>query len=102
FLPIFLWLGPMWLLLYWLAIFFPYAGAAVRIAIIVLLILVALLPIAAEFNASRIAGVESPVVMSALSSHDQAYQPEALRRLQELLAVVPDHPVLQLLAGNMQ
>jgi tetratricopeptide (TPR) repeat protein len=102
FLPIFLWLGPMWLLLYWLAIFFPYAGAAERIAIIVLLILVALLPIAAEFNASRIAGVESPVVMSALSSHDQAYQPEALRRLQELLAVVPDHPVLQLLAGNMQ
>ncbi len=102
FLPIFLWLGPMWLLFYWLAIFFPYAGTAERIAISVLLILVALLPVAAEYNASRIAGVESPVVMSALSSRDQAYQPEALRRLQELLGVVPDHPVLQLLAGNMQ
>jgi tetratricopeptide (TPR) repeat protein len=102
FLPIFLWLGPMWLLFYWLAIFFPYAGAAERIAIAVLLLLVALLPVAAEFNTSRIAGVESPVVMSALSSRDQAYQPEALRRLQELVAVVPDHPVLQLLAGNMQ
>lgn len=102
FLPIFLWLGPMWLLFYWLAIFFPYAGAAERIAIAVLLLLVALLPVAAEYNTSRIAGVESPVVMSALSSRDQAYQPEALRRLQELVAVVPDHPVLQLLAGNMQ
>lgn len=102
FLPIFLWLGPMWLLFYWLAIFFPYAGAGERIAITVLLILVALLPVAADYNASRIAGVESPVVMSALSSRDQAYQPEALRRLQELLGVVPDHPVLQLLAGNMQ
>ena len=102
FLPVFLWLGPMWLLFYWLAIFFPYAGAAERIAIAVLLILVALLPIAAEYNASRVAGVESPVVMAALSSQEQAYQPEALRRLQELVAVVPDHPVLQLLAGNMQ
>ena len=102
FLPVFLWLGPMWLLFYWLAIFFPYAGAGERIAIAVLLLLVALLPIAAEYNTSRIAGVESPVVMSALSSRDQAYQPEALRRLQELVAVVPDHPVLQLLAGNMQ
>ncbi len=102
FLPIFLWLGPMWVLFYWLAIFFPYAGAGERIAIVVLLLLVALLPVAAEYNTSRIAGVESPVVMSALSSRDQAYQPEALRRLQELVAVVPDHPVLQLLAGNMQ
>ena len=102
FLPVFLWLGPMWLLFYWLAIFFPYAGAAERIAIAVLLLLVALLPVAADYTASRIAGVESPVVMSALSSRDQAYQPEALRRLQELVAVVPDHPVLQLLAGNMQ
>jgi tetratricopeptide (TPR) repeat protein len=102
FLPIFLWLGPMWLLFYWLAIFFPYAGATERIATTVLLILVALLPVAAEYNSSRIAGVESPVVMSALSSRDRAYQPEALRRMQELLAVVPDHPVLQLLAGNMQ
>jgi tetratricopeptide (TPR) repeat protein len=102
FLPVFLWLGPMWLLFYWLAIFFPYAGAGERVAVTVLLILVALLPVGAEYNASRIAGVESPVVMSALSGHDQAYQPEALRRLQELLSVVTDHPVLQLLAGNMQ
>jgi tetratricopeptide (TPR) repeat protein len=102
FLPVFLWLGPMWLLFYWLAIFFPYAGAAERISIAVLLIVVALLPVAAEFNATRVAGVESPVVMAALSSEEQAYQPEALRRLQELVAVVPDHPMLQLLAGNMQ
>jgi tetratricopeptide (TPR) repeat protein len=102
FLPVFLWLGPVWLLLYWMAIFFPYSGIGERIAIAVLLILVALLPIAADYNASRVAGVESPVVMAALSSETQAYRPEALRRIQELVAVVPDHPVLQLLAGNMQ
>jgi tetratricopeptide (TPR) repeat protein len=102
FLPLFLWLGPMWLLLYWLAIFFPYAEAVERIAVAALLILVALLPIAADYEANRVAGVESPVVMAALSSENQAYQPEALRRLQELIAVVPDHPVLHLLAGNMQ
>lgn len=102
FLPVFLWLGPIWLLFYWLAIFFPYAGLTERIGIAVLLILVALLPVAGDYNANRVAGVESPVVMAALSSENQAYQPEALRRLQELIAVVPDHPVLHLLAGNMQ
>ncbi len=102
FLPIFFWLGPAWLLFYWLAIFFPYAGAAERVSVIVLLLLVSLLPIAADAVASRVAGVESPVVLAALSSENQAYQPEALRRLQELIAVVPDHPVLHVLAGNMQ
>jgi tetratricopeptide (TPR) repeat protein len=102
FLPIFLWLGPMWLLFYWLAIFFPYGSAAERIAVAVLLILVALLPVVADYTAAHVAGVDSPVVMAALSSANQAYQPEALRRLQELLAVVSDDPVLHLLAGNMQ
>ncbi|HEX6642248.1 MAG TPA: tetratricopeptide repeat protein, partial [Thermoanaerobaculia bacterium] len=102
FLPIFLWLGPMWLLFYWLAIFFPYASVAERVAASVLLLLVALLPIVSDYNASRVAGVDNPIVMAALSSQNQAYQPEALRRLQELIAVAPDHPVLHLLAGNMQ
>lgn len=102
FLPIFLWFGPIWLLFYWLAIFFPYAAAGERIAIAVLLVLTALLPIAIDYNATRVAAVESPVVLAALSSENQAYQPEALRRLQELIAVVPDHPVLHVLAGNMQ
>lgn len=102
FLPIFLWLGPMWLIFYWYAIFFAYAGIAERIAIVVLLLLVALIPIAIDRNANDIAGVESPVLMSALASQNQAYQPEALRRLQELIAVVPDHATLQVLMGNMQ
>lgn len=102
FLPLFLWLGPMWLAFYWFAIFFAYAGLAERIATVVLLLLIALLPVVIDATANRIAGVESPVVMAALSSANQAYQPEALRRLQELIAVVPDHATLQLLAGNMQ
>jgi tetratricopeptide (TPR) repeat protein len=102
FLPLFLWLGPMWLLFYWFAIFFAYATVPERVAIVVLLLLVALLPLIVDATANRIAGVESPVIMAALSSANQSYQPEALRRLQELINVVPDHPTLQLLAGNMQ
>jgi hypothetical protein len=102
FLPLFLWLGPMWLLFYWFAIFFAYASVPERVAIVVLLLLVALLPLMIDRAANRIAGVESPVIMAAISSENQSYQPEALRRLQELINVVPDHPTLQVLAGNMQ
>lgn len=102
FLPIFLWLGPMWLIFYWFAIFFGYAGLGEKIAIVVILLLVALLPVATDAAANWVAGVDSPVVAAALSSNEQSYQPEALRRVQEVLAVVPDNPVLHLLAGNLQ
>ena len=102
FLPLFLWLGPVWLAFYWFAIFFAYASVPERIATAVLLLLVALAPLAVDHAAHRSAGVESPVVMAALSSEEQAYQPEALRRLQELIGVVSDDPVLHLLVGNMQ
>ena len=102
FLPIFLWLGPMWLVFYWFAIFFGYAGVGERITIVVLLLLVALLPVVMDLASNWIAGIDSPVVQAAISSADQSYQPEALRRLQEVLAVIPENPMLHLLMGNMQ
>ncbi|HEX7704879.1 MAG TPA: hypothetical protein VF701_00305 [Thermoanaerobaculia bacterium] len=101
FLPLFLWLGPIWLLFYWFAIFFAYAGIGERIAILLLLGGAALLPIALSAASNWIAGVNSPVVVAAISSADQTYDPEALRRLQELIAVVPDDARLHLLLGNM-
>lgn len=102
FLPIFLWLGPMWLFFYWFAIFFGYADVAERILIVVLLLLVAVLPIALDASSHWIAGVDSPVVMAAISSAEQSYHPEALRRLQELVSVAPDRPILHVLLGNLQ
>lgn len=101
FLPLFLWLGPIWLAFYWFAIFFGYAGWHERAAIVVLLILVMLLPVGVDLASHRIAGVDSPVVAAAISSSDQAYQPDALRRLQELIAVVPDDATLHVLTGNL-
>lgn len=100
-LPLFLWLGPIWLLFYWAAIFFRYAGRGERIAIVIVLLLVALMPVALDMSSHWIAGVDSPVVAAAISSSEQAYRPEALRRLEELLAVVPDDPTLHVLVGNL-
>jgi tetratricopeptide (TPR) repeat protein len=102
FLPVFLWLGPVWLLFYWLMIFFGYANSTERTAIIVLALLVALLPIVLDKTATWIAGVDSPVVISAIASTEQSYHPEVLRRMQELVAIVPDNPTLQMLLGNLQ
>jgi tetratricopeptide (TPR) repeat protein len=101
FVPLFLWLGPMWLIFYWLAIFFGYASGGERVATVVLVLLLAVLPIAADATANWIAGVDSPAVMAAISSSSQSYEPDALRRLEELLVVVPDDAMLHLLVGNL-
>jgi tetratricopeptide (TPR) repeat protein len=102
FLPIFLGFGPMWLVFYWFAIFFGYATMRERTLIVVLALLVAALPLMLEYSANAIASVDSPAVIAAISSAEQAYHPEALRRMQELVALVPEDPVLQILLGNLQ
>jgi len=102
FLPIFVWLGPMWLLLYWFVIFFAYAGAIERVLIIVLALIIAALPIALDLNAHWIAGVDGPVVLSAIASEEQSYYPEALHRLQDVVTVAPDSSMLRLLLGNLE
>jgi tetratricopeptide (TPR) repeat protein len=101
FLPIFLWLGPMWLVFYWFIIFFGYARTGERILIIVLSLLIAAAPLALDLASHWIAGVDSPVVMSAIASEERSYQPDALRRMQELVNIVPDDAMLHLLLANL-
>ncbi len=101
FLPVFLWLGPIWLVFYWMVIFFGYSSIRERALIIILVLLVAALPLLVELTAVWTAGLESPVVMAAISSSEKSYQPEALRRMQELTALVPDNSTLQILLGNL-
>ncbi len=102
FLPLFVWLGPVWLLFYWFVIFFGYASLGERLLIIILALVVASAPIVLDLSAHWIAGVDGPVVLPAIASEEQSYYPEALRRLQELVNIVPDNATLHLLLGNLQ
>ena len=101
FLPIFLWLGPIWLVFYWFIIFSGYAKPGERILIVVFSLLIAVAPVVLDITSHWIAGVDSPVVMSAIASEERSYQPDALRRMQELVNIVPDDAVLHLLIGNL-
>lgn len=102
FLPLFLWLGPVWLVLYWFIIFFGYATPREKTAVAVALLLVALLPIIADRAAYRIAGVDSPVVRGSIAAIERSYHPDVVRRLQELVEIAPQNPNLHLLLGNLQ
>ncbi len=101
FLPLFLWLGPAWLVLWWLALFFAYATWKERTLIVVLLVAVALIPVLLERAASRIAGLKSPVVRSAVSAASNSFDPDAVQRLHGLLEFMPEDPMLHLLLGNL-
>jgi tetratricopeptide (TPR) repeat protein len=101
FLPVFLWLGPVWVVFYWFIIFFGYAKLGERIMIVVFSLLLAGAPLVLDWTSQWIAGVDNPVVMSAITSQDRSYQPDALRRMQELVNIVPDDAMLRLLLGNL-
>src|SRR5438128_1337418 len=101
FLPLFVWLGPMWLLFYWFVIFFSYAGATERALILLMALAIAATPIVLDLNAHWIAGVDGPIVLSAIAGEEQSYYPEALRRLQDVVNVIPNNATLQLLMGNL-
>jgi tetratricopeptide (TPR) repeat protein len=102
FLPIFIWLSPVWLIFYWFAIFFAYADRLERALIIVFALILAALPIATDRAATWAAGVDGPVVLAATAAREQSYQPEALRRMEELAALVPDNYIVHLLLGNLE
>lgn len=102
FLPIFLWLSPVWLVLYWFVIFFGYANKTERALIVILALILAVLPVGVDAVATRMAALENPVMIAQLASQRQSYQPEALRRLDELASLVPDDAMIQLLLGNLQ
>lgn len=101
FLPIFLWLGPVWLVLWWLALLFPYGSWREKTAIAVVLIVVAIAPLVLDRSASRIAGVQSPVVQAAAADLSNAWDASVLLRLQALMELMPEEPLLHLLAGNL-
>src|SRR5512140_2752838 len=101
-LPLFLWLSPLWVVLFWLAVFFGYATPKERAVIVVLFLLLAATPILMDWVSYRIAGVNSPVVQAAAANIERSYNLEAARRLRDLIDVVPNEPRLRLLLGNLE
>lgn len=101
FLPVFLWLGPVWLVLWWLALMFAYGNVRERAAIMVLLIAVALTPLLIDYAAAKMAGLQNPVVRAALADLNDAYDEGALEGMQALLEALPEEPLLHLLVGNL-
>jgi len=101
FLPLFLWLGPVWLILWWLALMYAYANLREKAAIVIVLIALALTPLLIDYAAARMAGLQNPVVRAAVADINDAYDEGALIGMQSLLEAQPEDPLLHLLMGNL-
>jgi tetratricopeptide (TPR) repeat protein len=100
--PVFFWLGPFWLLLYFLALFFGYATIREKTVIVLLLLITAAVPVLLDQAAFRIAALDHPVIQAAAVGQDRSYSPTTLRRLRDVVELVPDNARLQLLLGNLE
>jgi tetratricopeptide (TPR) repeat protein len=102
FLPLYLWLGPAWLILYWFVIFFGYANRVERVLIVIFALAIGAMPIVVDRTATWAAGIDNPIVEADLVSAAGSYHPESLRRMEEVAALAPDNDVVQLLLGNLE
>lgn len=102
FLPIFLWLGPLWIILYWFVLFYGYAQWRDRALIVLMLIVLMILPVALAWTAYRISGIDSPVLQAAIATAEKSMNPEPLRRLRELRDIISSEPILPLLMGDLE
>ena len=101
FLPVFLWLHPLWLIPYWFVLTFGYGSIRERVLIVLLLLAIAAVPVITAWSAYRLAGVRTAVIQASELVHRGAYDPEVGARLGELLQVMPEEPQLHLLMGNL-
>lgn len=102
FAPLFLWLGPSWLILYWMGLFFGYATKRERTFIVLFVLAIGLLPLLLAWTSFRISGIDSPVIQAAVANAEDSLNPEPLRRLEQLAEIMPDEPVLSLLMGDLE
>ena len=102
FLPILLWLGPGWLVVYWMAILFSYANPGERVATAILMLLLAVTPPVLAITSYQVSGIDSPIIRAAVANIENSYDPESLRRLKEMRDLVPRNAILPLLMGNME
>ena len=101
FLPLLLWLHPIWLAPYWVILVFGYATRTERIVLVLILAVFMTTPVFIEWNSYRIAGLENTVVQGAHKSEAGIYDPAVTRRVEQLVALVPENARLRILMANL-
>jgi len=101
FLPLLIWIGAGWLLVYWLVVTFRYMARSERIVTLAVLSTLALLDPAHRFAAAIYGATTDPVVRTTLAAADGSYAPDRIVKLRGLIDAHPDDPVYRFLIAGL-
>jgi Flp pilus assembly protein TadD len=100
-LPLLLWTGGVWLLLFWLVLCFRYMRTAERLVGAAVFVMLGLSPIGVTAMTSRFEASTDPDVRVAMSAMQSGYTPETLRALSDVTRAHPHSPETHLLLGTI-
>ncbi|HET9481540.1 MAG TPA: tetratricopeptide repeat protein [Candidatus Polarisedimenticolia bacterium] len=99
-LPLLFWIGGLWLLLFWLAICFRYMRWPERVAAGCVFVMLGLAPLGVTVVLDRFQAATDPETRVVVSAMQSGYNPETLRRLQQVVAAHEEAAELHLLLGT--
>jgi tetratricopeptide (TPR) repeat protein len=91
-LPLFLTLGPAWLLLYWAVLVFPYSQRRERLVLAGALLTLGLLPLFVDVIARENLIRRSPLYLAAVDLEERREDSSVEEELASIAAVTPDQP----------
>jgi tetratricopeptide (TPR) repeat protein len=100
-LPLLVWAGGFWLLLFWLMLAFRYMRPAERLVGAVVFLMLGLSPLGVGALTSQFEASTDPEVRVAVRALQSGYSPETLRAMGALVRAHPDSPELHLVLGSL-
>jgi Flp pilus assembly protein TadD len=99
-LPLLLWAGGFWLILYWLALCFRYMRLPEKTVAAGIFLMTGLSPLGVMAVIDRVQASTDPEIRVVVSAMQAGYNPETLRQLKQVVAAHDDQPELHLLLGT--
>jgi len=99
-LPLLVWAGGLWLVLFWLALCFRYMKLPEKTVAACVFIMVALSPVGVAVVLDRFEASTDPEMRVVVSAIQAGYNPETVRRLQGVVRAHDEETELHILLGN--
>jgi len=99
-LPLLVWAGGVWLILFWLALCFRYMRFAEKTAAACIFIMLGLSPVAVPLVVDRFEASTDPETRTVVAAMQGGYNPETLRRLNEVVGAHDASAELHVLLGS--
>ena len=99
-LPLLVWLGGLWLILFWLVTVFRYMRIPEKIVTAGVFLMIGLSPLGLSVVLDRFEASSDPEIRVAVAAMQEGYSPETVRKLRNVVATHPENSELHLLLGN--